>query len=80
MDEESWSIDHAIPKSRGGDNQTHNLYCACKKCNVLKDNKTPKEFKIFVGKMISLHKKGIIEIKEIDYFKKIYSRLQHKIK
>ena len=37
------TIDHVIPKSRGGENTWENLVTACKKCNQRKGNKTPKE-------------------------------------
>lgn len=37
------TIDHIIPKSRGGLNTWGNLCCACLKCNSQKEDKTPKE-------------------------------------
>ena len=37
------SIDHVIPKSRGGDNTWANLVTCCKKCNSRKGNRTPEE-------------------------------------
>jgi 5-methylcytosine-specific restriction endonuclease McrA len=37
------TIDHVIPKSRGGQNTWTNLVIACKKCNQKKGNKTPAE-------------------------------------
>jgi hypothetical protein len=37
------SIDHIIPKSRGGQNTWDNLVTCCKNCNRIKDNKTPEE-------------------------------------
>ena len=37
------TIDHIIPKSRGGKNQWDNVVTACIKCNNLKGNKTPQE-------------------------------------
>lgn len=43
MHAESLTIDHVIPKSRGGLNTWTNLVIACKKCNQKKGNKTPKE-------------------------------------
>ena len=37
------TIDHVIPKSRGGKDTWENLTTACDKCNVKKGNHTPKE-------------------------------------
>src|SRR6056300_20630 len=37
------TIDHIIPRSRGGDNSWINLVTCCHRCNGKKDNKTPKE-------------------------------------
>ena len=37
------TIDHVIPKSRGGKDTWENLTTACERCNVKKGNKTPKE-------------------------------------
>jgi len=39
----SLTVDHVIPKSRGGQETWENLVCACLKCNNLKGDKTPKE-------------------------------------
>ncbi len=37
------TLDHVLPKSRGGDSSWTNLATACKKCNSLKGDKTPEE-------------------------------------
>ena len=37
------TIDHILPKSRGGDNSWINLITCCRNCNRYKDNKTPEE-------------------------------------
>jgi 5-methylcytosine-specific restriction endonuclease McrA len=37
------TLDHVIPKSRGGQNTPENLVAACKPCNNRKDNRTPAE-------------------------------------
>ncbi|MCH8556495.1 MAG: HNH endonuclease [Balneolia bacterium] len=37
------TIDHVIPKSRGGADSWENLVTACNKCNNKKGNKTPRE-------------------------------------
>lgn len=37
------SIDHVVPRSKGGADSWENLVLACLKCNVRKANRTPKE-------------------------------------
>jgi len=37
------TIDHVLPKDRGGTTEWHNLVCCCTKCNNLKGNRTPDE-------------------------------------
>lgn len=37
------TIDHVIPKSRGGKTVWNNVVLCCKKCNLKKSNKTPEE-------------------------------------
>ena len=41
--ERSLTIDHIIPKSRGGNSKWDNLVACCKKCNTKKADKTPEE-------------------------------------
>jgi hypothetical protein len=44
------TIDHVIPKSKGGNNSWKNLVTCCLACNLKKGNKTPEE----VGMRMSL--------------------------
>ena len=44
------SIDHVIPRSRGGDDSWENVTTACLACNVSKGNRTPKEAKMPINK------------------------------
>lgn len=37
------TLDHVIPRSRGGKDTWENLVAACVRCNVNKGNRTPKE-------------------------------------
>jgi len=37
------SLDHVIPRSRGGQTSWENLVCACVACNVQKGGRTPRE-------------------------------------
>jgi len=40
------TLDHVIPKSKGGKNSWENLVTSCFKCNLKKGNKTPDEAKM----------------------------------
>jgi len=37
------TLDHVLPKSRGGDYSWENIVAACKECNQKKADRTPKE-------------------------------------
>ena len=37
------SLDHVVPRSRGGDTSWENIVCACVNCNVRKGGRTPQE-------------------------------------
>lgn len=39
------TVDHVIPRSKGGTNELSNLVLACRKCNQAKGNKMPEQFK-----------------------------------
>jgi 5-methylcytosine-specific restriction endonuclease McrA len=39
----SVTVDHVIPRDRGGGDTWENLVCACVRCNTKKKNRTPKE-------------------------------------
>lgn len=40
------TLDHVLPKSRGGKNEWTNLVTSCFKCNLKKGNRTPEEAKM----------------------------------
>ena len=42
----SLTLDHVVPKSRGGKNEWTNLVTSCFKCNLKKSNRTPEEAKM----------------------------------
>lgn len=44
------TVDHIIPKDRGGEDTWENLVCACTKCNNKKRNRTPEEAKMILLK------------------------------
>lgn len=41
----AFTIDHIVPKSKGGTSAYENLMPCCRKCNFLKGNKSLKEFR-----------------------------------
>ena len=57
------TLDHVIPRSRGGGDTWENIVTACVKCNIKKGNRTPKEAKMNI----------------INSSKKPYSSLQFEI-
>lgn len=40
------SVDHVIPRSRGGTTSWENVVCACLECNIRKGGRTPREAKM----------------------------------
>ena len=46
---EKLSIDHIIPKSRGGQTTFENCVAACKACNLRKGGRTPNEAKMYLN-------------------------------
>jgi 5-methylcytosine-specific restriction endonuclease McrA len=50
------TIDHVIPKSRGGGDSWDNLVCCCQRCNNKKGNRTPEEARMsLISKPIRPH-------------------------
>ena len=61
-----FSIDHKLPKNRGGSNELINLHLVCTKCNKVKGDLTDEEFKQL---MAFLKEKPII-------YENLYKRLR----
>lgn len=38
------SLDHVVPRSRGGEHSWENVVACCRRCNIRKANKLPTEF------------------------------------
>lgn len=55
------TVDHVIPKSKGGDESDENLAACCKRCNMKKQNRTPKEagMKFWKGYLKIKHQNNI---------------------
>ena len=50
LNSEELSIDHILPKSRGGGESWGNLITACKTCNAKKGDRTPEEAGMLITK------------------------------
>jgi len=48
MDRGKLTIDHIIPKSRGGKTTFENCVASCKPCNNNKGDRTPREAKMYL--------------------------------
>lgn len=46
------TIDHILPKSRGGQDTWQNLVACCYDCNNCKDNRTPEEWAVALKKVL----------------------------
>lgn len=46
------TIDHILPKSRGGEDTYQNLVACCISCNNCKDNRTPEEWAVALKKVL----------------------------
>lgn len=57
------TIDHRLPKSRGGEDSEKNLDCVCWFCNQLKGSLTPTEFRSYLTGLKKLSKLHKIKIK-----------------
>ena len=57
------TIDHVMPKSRGGKNEWGNLVASCKKCNQKKGSNTPEEAGMKLVKIPKAPKKMSLKFK-----------------
>jgi len=58
------SMDHVIPRSRGGRTTWDNVVCACLACNVKKGGRTPKEARMtLVGKPLRPKRSPLLALK-----------------
>lgn len=67
------TVDHIMPKSRGGGNTWTNLCAACKKCNGKKANKTPQEAHLKVPVIPS---RSFISPRKAELQQALYSELE----
>jgi len=70
------TIDHVIPRSRGGNDTWENMVVACMKCNTHKGDKTPEEWGVSLARKpkapfnrmtLTLNKSDVSQWKEYTY-------------
>ena len=60
------SLDHVIPRSRGGMSTWENVVCACLACNVRKGGRTPHEAKMKLVRRPSKPKRNPLLVLKLD--------------
>jgi 5-methylcytosine-specific restriction endonuclease McrA len=78
LDEYSRTVDHILPKSRGGVLSKKNKVYSCLQCNQLKGDMTPDEFLEFMGGYVSAMKKELNLV--LARNEKIYKKLKRMVK
>lgn len=72
------TVDHVIPKSRGGKNNWENLVTCCLNCNHKKDNRTPEEagMSLLIKPYIPTFSK-LLGISKDDLFKLLFNEAEN---
>jgi len=61
------SLDHVVPRSRGGKNTWENIVCCCLKCNVRKGGRTPAEARMrLIAAPVKPKRPPLLEIRSAD--------------
>lgn len=69
------TIDHILPKSRGGKHEWTNVVLSCKRCNAKKSDRTPGEAGMKLQKVPVAPRRGLLFVEVSDeYHKTIWSR------
>jgi uncharacterized protein (TIGR02646 family) len=53
LDDENSTVDHIIPKIKGGTNAYENLYPSCGRCNSLKSDRSIDEYRVYILERIN---------------------------
>jgi len=62
------SLDHIVPRSRGGQLTWENVVCACVKCNVRKGGRTPSEAHMrLIRKPVKPRRNPVVSIRLSDH-------------
>ena len=60
------SLDHVLPRSRGGPTNWENIVCACLECNVRKGGRTPHEARMHLMRTPSKPRRNPLIIRQLD--------------
>lgn len=74
---EDWTVEHRIPRSRGGKGDPNNLVGACWLCNNRKGNRTEEEFVFGVGGVYSGKAKNISKYTFLARYSLLRARLHN---
>ncbi|MEX2953502.1 HNH endonuclease [Serratia fonticola] len=66
LSSESLTVDHVLPKHRGGDNSVTNLLACCRPCNTAKGTKTMEQWRRFYAVKLATGK-TIFGQEQVDY-------------
>ncbi len=69
--EDNATIDHVVPRHRGGSNSWVNMVACCRDCNLSKGNKTPKEAGMVLRNKPKEPTKNLIFEEAIQFFLRI---------
>lgn len=60
------TVDHVLPRSRGGGNTWRNLVACCRRCNNIKGNRTPEEMGWVLGFVPDVPRVGRWWLRDLD--------------
>lgn len=60
------SLDHVVPRSRGGEMSWENIVCACRRCNVRKGGRTPQEAGMHLRKQPKRPKRNPVLVHQLN--------------
>ncbi len=60
------SLDHVLPRSRGGPTNWENIVCACLECNVRKGGRTPHEARMRLMRLPAKPRRNPLIVRQLD--------------
>lgn len=59
LNQDIYTIDHILPRSKGGKNSIENLIAACRNCNARKGDKSIEQFRLWITHYETAVKHGL---------------------